>query len=192
MKTMNVLKSFLLTGLFIFLPGAAVLVMAQIAQAQTDKSAPLTTMTEAQIDNVLETANDGEVDLGKIAIKKSKNTHVQSFADLMVREHKKNNDERKAAAKKDQIKGENNDVSKVIKKDAKNKVRQLKKANDAEFDRMYLESQITMHQQLLNDLDQKFIPTAQSPQFKAYLQKTRDHIQEHLAKAQELQAATPR
>ena len=101
---------------------------------------------------------------------------------------KKNNKEMDKVTKKHDIDDEDSDISKAIKEDGKNKRDLLKKQKDLAFDKMYIEQQVTMHQQLLNDLDQKYIPAAQKPEFKAHLQTTREHVSQHLQKAKELQA----
>lgn len=165
-----------------FLLAAALLtsVLAFSTQAQT--------LTDHQIAGILEEANDAEIDAAKLAKDDAKNKEVQEFAKHMIEEHKKNNKAMDKITKKNDIDDEDSDMSKAIKEDAKNKKSLLKKQKDLAFDKMYMEQQVTMHQQLLNDLDQKYIPAAQKPEFKAHLQATREHVNQHLQKAKDLQS----
>jgi putative membrane protein len=106
----------------------------------------------------------------------------------MIAEHKMNNKDMKKAVKAANIDPEKSEMSKALKEDAKDKKKLLKKQKNMAFDKMYMEQQVTMHTQLLNDLDSKFIPAAQKPEFKAHLQATREHVSKHLEEAKAIQA----
>lgn len=144
-------------------------------------------LNDKQIAEIMETANDAEIDAGKLAEDDAKSAEVKEFAKHMVEQHKMNLKEVKKVAKKNDIDTEKTEMSKALKEDAKNKKSLLKKQKDMAFDKMYIDQQISMHSQLLNDLDQKFIPAAVKPEFKAYLQATREHVSQHLEKAKAIQ-----
>ena len=148
-----------------------------------------TVLSEAEVAHILKTVNDTEIDIAKLAKRKANNTHVKGFADLMEAAHMVNNEDHKAVMKDAQIKPENNSISKTMRKNSKNKIKQLKQNKETKvFDRIYVESQVMMHKQLLDDLDQKYIPNQQDARFKAYLEKTREHVLSHYNQALELQA----
>ena len=65
---------------------------------------------------------------------------------------------------------------------------ELKKKKGSDFDKAYIENQVMMHQQVLNDLESKYIPATQNSDFKAFLETTKAHVQEHLTKAQQIQS----
>ncbi|MBC7466075.1 MAG: DUF4142 domain-containing protein [Bdellovibrio sp.] len=144
-------------------------------------------ITDNQIAEVMKTANMAEIDAAKVAKSKSKNQQVKEYAEHMIVEHRQNDKDAKILAKKVDIKPKSNDIARGIKKDAKIELADLKKMSGADFDKGYMKMQIGMHQELLNDLDQKFIPAAQNTHFKEFLQTTRTHVAAHLAKAQEVQ-----
>lgn len=145
-------------------------------------------INDKQIAEVLEEANDAEIDAAKLAKKETKNKEVRDFANHMIAEHEKNLKETKKIVKKNDIDPEDSDMSKAVEADAKNKRKMLKEVKGtAVFDKTYLDQQVSMHTQLLNDLDQKFIPAAQKPEFKVHLQSTREHVNKHLEMAKELQ-----
>lgn len=146
---------------------------------------------DQEIAEIMKTANEGEIDAAKLAEKHASNPEVKDYAKKMVDEHKANEKEGKDAFKKGDISPKNNDIAKAMKKDTKAKIKALKehKKNTAEFDKAYIDSQVAMHQQLLNDLDSNLIPNAKNEDLKAYLTKTREHVQEHLTKAQQIQSS---
>ncbi len=182
--------SALLFSFFAHAEGQATTTAAPTAnenQAHTAQpSAQMTSMSDAEIAEIMKVANDAEVDAAKVAEKRAKNSEVKDFAKHMISEHKENMKDEKNLLKKENLKAESNDVAKTMKKDAKDKIASLKKAKGNAFEKAYIEQQISMHRQLMQDLDQKLIPAAQNPQFKQYLQTTRDHVQKHLSQAEQI------
>lgn len=155
-------------------------------------STALAALSDGEIAEIVKTANDAEIDAGKLAQRKADNAQVKEFAKRMVSAHEDNTKEGKKIFKDSDIKMKNNDEAKMLKKDAKAKLSTLKDKKGKDFDVAYINSQVDMHQMVLNDLDQKLIPAAQKPQMKEFLQKTREHVQEHLTKAQEIQTTLQR
>lgn len=145
-------------------------------------------MNDHQIAEVMEEANDAEINAAKMAKKETKNKEVRDFANHMIAEHEKNLKETKKIAKKNDIDGKDSAMSEAVEADAKAKKKMLKEQKGPAFDKMYMEQQVSMHTQLLNDLDAKFIPSATNPEFKTHLQATREHVSKHLEMAKELQA----
>jgi putative membrane protein len=164
---------------------AGVLVIAPFAAVVSAEAA---VVNDSQILDVVKTADEGEIDAAKVAKSKAHDTRVKDFAASMIEEHKANEKEGKKIAKNNNLKAESNDVSKNLKDDTKSKIKDLKQYKGSAFDKAYIDQQVTMHQQLLNDLDQTYIPAAQNAELKSFLQDTRTHVQEHLSKAQELQS----
>ena len=164
-----------------------ILAHAEDVPAQATAATAPPAITDNQIAEIMKTANMAEIDAAKVAKEKSKNQKVKEFAEHMIVEHKQNDKEAKILTKKIDIKPKANDIAKGIKNDAKIELADLKKMTGAEFDKGYMKMQIGMHQGLLNDLDQKFIPAAQNAHFKEFLQTTRTHVAAHLAKAQDVQ-----
>ncbi|MEK2645752.1 DUF4142 domain-containing protein [Bdellovibrio sp. BCCA] len=145
-------------------------------------------LSDSEIAEVLMTANEAEIDAGKVAKSKAADKTVKDFAEHMVSEHEENKKEGKKITKDEKISTKSNDTAKDLKKDAKEKLSDLKKRKGKDFDLAYIQNQINMHQQLLTDLEQKYIPQAQNPQFKNFLNETKTHVEQHLAKAKEVEA----
>jgi putative membrane protein len=177
--------------LLLALSVAALPVVSLNAQTSTSTSTTSTTtptLNDHQIAEILEVANDAEISAAKEAEDDAKNAEVKTFAKHMIEEHKMNNKSMKKVVKASDIDPEKSEMSKALKEDSKNKLKMLKKQKDMAFDKMYIEQQVTMHTQLLNDLDSKYIPAAQKPELKAHLQATREHVSKHLDQAKAIQA----
>ncbi|MGZ3773933.1 MAG: DUF4142 domain-containing protein [Pseudobdellovibrionaceae bacterium] len=143
--------------------------------------------SDGEISEVMEEANEAEVNAGKIAERKATNEEVKSFAKMMVDSHKENEKEGKKVLKDTKIKTKSTDLTKNVKKELKDKVSSLRSLKGNEFDKAYISSQIEMHQKLLTDLDNTYIPNAQNPQLKSFLERTKAHVQEHLTHAKKIQ-----
>lgn len=145
--------------------------------------------TEAQMLKILDEANEAEIKAAKRAQSHSVNPDVKSFARHMIDEHRKNTKEAKSVARKTKIRPQESDMSESLEKDVKAKLADLKKQKKgADFDRMYMDQQIAMHDQLLKDLEQNMIPAATTPQIRQFLETTKNHVQEHLARARSVQS----
>jgi putative membrane protein len=152
-------------------------------------NATVAQLSDAEVAHIVKTADEGEIDAAKVAVKKTKNNDVKAFANMMIKEHKENEKETKSIAKKGKFKAKDNDISKDLKKDAKESIAQLKKLKGAEFDKAYMTGQVAMHERVLNDLQTKLIPAAKNADLKAQLEATKTHVESHLAKARDLEIA---
>jgi putative membrane protein len=178
----NTLKEIVMKNVVLALALAGLMGGASMVYAQE-------TMTDAKIVKLVRTANDGEIDLAKMAKSKADNKDVKDFAKMMIDEHKKNDKDAKDVAKKANVKPEDSTAAKDLKNMAEGKEKELKKFKGKEFDKAYIDQQISMHQQLLDDLNNKLIPAAQSPDVKTYLEATKAHVEKHLSRAQEIQTS---
>ena len=57
----------------------------------------------------------------------------------------------------------------------------------AEFDRAYVESQLKMHQDVLDTIENELLPAAQNDEIRQLLETMREDVETHLAEAQALQ-----
>jgi putative membrane protein len=143
-------------------------------------------ITDDEITEIMKTANNAEIDAGKVAKKNAADGQVKEFADMMIKDHEDNLKHVKDLSKVEKIKMKSSDDSKSLKKDASDKLSDVKKKKGLEFDKAYMQMQVDMHKQLLADLDNKLIPQAQNQNLKIYLQSTRESVQKHHAKAEEV------
>jgi putative membrane protein len=156
---------------------ALVLPFAAFAQAPSDP----------QIAGIVVTANQVDVDAGKLAKSKSKNKEVQKFAQQMITDHTAVNKQAGALAKKLGVKPEDSDTSKALKKGGQDNLAKLKKLKGASFDRAYVDHEVAYHEQVLGAIDKVLIPSAQNAELKGLIEKVRPAIQAHLDHAKHLQ-----
>ena len=143
--------------------------------------------SDPQIAHIVVTANQIDIDAGKIAKSKSKNKEVQAFAQQMITDHGAVNKQAGALAKKLGVKPEDNDTSKSLKKGAQQNVANLKKLSGTQFDKAYVDHEVDYHQQVLDAIDKVLVPSAQNAELKALIEKVRPAIQAHLDHAKHLQ-----
>lgn len=143
--------------------------------------------SDAQIAHIVVTANTIDVDAGKAAQAKSKNADIKKFAQTMVTDHSAVNDKASALAKKLNLTPEDNPTSQQMSSDAQSFARELSSKTGADYDKSYIDHEVTFHQQVLDALDKTLIPNAQNAELKELLTQTRPAVASHLQMAQDIQ-----
>lgn len=145
--------------------------------------------SDPQIAGIVVTANQIDVDAGKIAKTRSKNKEVQQFAQQMITDHTAVNKQAAALAKKLGVKPEDSDTSKSLKQAAADAAKKLKALKGAQFDQAYVDNEVAYHQQVLDAIDKVLVPSAKNEELKALIVKVRPAIAAHLEHAKHLQAS---
>ena len=145
--------------------------------------------SDPQIAHIVVTANQIDIDAGKLAKSHTKNKEVQAFAQQMITDHSAVNKQAGALAKKLGVKPEDNDTSKALKKGASENMANLKNLQGAAFDKAYMDHEVTYHQQVLDAVDKTLIPSAKNEELKNLLVKVRPAFVAHLEHAKHLQAS---
>ena len=147
------------------------------------------TVNDAQIASIVVTANQVDVDAGKLAAGTTTNTEVKKFAQLMVTDHTGVNKQAVDLATRLKVTPQDNDTSKSLKAGGEKNVARLKTLKGAAFDKAYVDNEVTYHQAVLDALDQTLIPNASNAELKALLVKVRPAFVAHLEHAKHLQAS---
>jgi putative membrane protein len=145
--------------------------------------------TDPQIAAIVVTANQVDIDAGKLAESKTKSKDVKAFAQRMVTDHSGVNEAATDLVHKLGVAPEDNPTSQSLKQGGDANFANLKTLRGAEFDRAYIEHEVTYHESVLDTLDKTLIPDAQNAEMKALLVKVRPAFVAHLAHAKHLQAA---
>ena len=161
----------------------ALLLAAAGASAQSNSS-----INDAQIASIVVTANQVDVDAGKLAASTSTSAEVKKFAQLMVTDHTGVNKQAGALVTKLKVTPEPNDTSKSLKQGGDANVASLKTLSGAAFDRAYVDHEVAYHQQVIDALDKTLVPSAQNAELKALLVKVRPAFVAHLDHAKHVQA----
>jgi putative membrane protein len=144
---------------------------------------------DAQIAQIVVTANTADIDAGKLARERSQNKQVQDFAVRMVTDHTGLNQQSEKLVHKLNVTPESNATSEEMKRDGEDNVANLKKLSGSDFDRSYIDKEVAMHQHVLSSLDKTLIPNAKNPELKALLEKARPVIASHLDQAKQIQSS---
>lgn len=185
---------------------------APTAPASTGARAEVTTTAEflrlAAMSDRYETAS------GRLASEKSQNARVKEFAQALVRDHSQTTQQLQTLMQ--QVPGMGAGAATPLPQGRETTgnaesgritnaqggpqhegldqqhtalLQQLQGVSGAEFDRLFLSQQVTMHQQAV-DLFGNYSRSGDNPQLKQWAAQTLPHLQEHLRMAQQLQQAT--
>ncbi|HEX8964721.1 MAG TPA: DUF4142 domain-containing protein [Rhodocyclaceae bacterium] len=142
---------------------------------------------DAQIAEILVTANTADVDAGKLAEKKGASQDVKSFGKEMVTDHSASNKSAEQLVKKLKIKPEQSSTSKTLKSSAEENMKKLEGLSGAAFDKAYIDHEVEFHQTVLDAIDKTLLPDARNPELKSTITSTRPVIAAHLARAKSIQ-----
>lgn len=146
-------------------------------------------VTDAQIAHIVVTANQIDIDAGKLAKTQSTNAEVKKFADTMVTDHTGVNKSATELVTKLKVTPEDNPTSQSLKKDADTNLKKLKGLSGAAFDKAYVDNEVAYHQAVIDALDKTLIPGAKNAELKALLVKVRPAFVSHLEHAKHLQSS---
>jgi putative membrane protein len=144
-------------------------------------------LNDAEIALVVELANKGEVEQGKIAQKRAKNARVKKFATMMVTDHGKAQKEHEKLVSQAGLTPDESTLSTQLAADSEKSLTALNQADAANFDRTYIDTQVDVHSKVLDAIDTQLIPNAKNEQLKAELTKVRGVVEAHLKEARDIQ-----
>jgi putative membrane protein len=146
-------------------------------------------INDAQIAAIVVTANQVDVDAGKLAGQRANNAEVRKFAEQMVRDHEGVNTQATALAKRLALTPQENDTSKALKAGGDKTLARLRTLSGPAFDTAYVDHEIAYHAQVLEALDTTLVPGASNAELKALLVKVRPAFVAHLEHAKRLKAS---
>jgi putative membrane protein len=141
---------------------------------------------DAQIAHIAYTAGNIDIKAAHLALEKSKNKDVRTFAQDMVRDHTAVNDRALALVKKLNVTPEDNDTSKALLKQAAEKQTSLKELSGRAFDKAYAENEVAYHKTVDDALQNTLIPAASNAEFKDLLSTGLKIFQGHEQHAEHL------
>jgi putative membrane protein len=146
------------------------------------------TPNDAQIAHIVVTANQVDIDAGKLAQTKASNAEVKKFGEQMIADHTAVNKQAKDLAAKLKVKPEDNATSRSLAQGGRDNLanlRGLKKGKD--FDKAYVDHEVAYHQAVHDALDKTLVPNAKNEELKALLVKVRPAFVAHLEHAKHIQ-----
>jgi predicted outer membrane protein len=156
---------------------------ADPATAQSPRAQSAQTNSPSEFVSKATNSNLFEIQSSQLALQKSQNNRIREFAQKMVQDHTGAGDRLKAAAQ-----GET--VPTNLDQQHAGMLQQLQGATGPDFDRRYVQLQLTGHQETVTLFDQ-FAQNGDHPQLKQFAQQTLPSLREHLQMVQELRSALP-
>ena len=145
-------------------------------------------INDAQIAAIVVTANQVDIDAGRLAAATTANAEVRKFAELMVTDHTGVNKAAVELVTRLGVTPQDSSTAQSLKAGGDANVAALKQAKGAAFDKAYVEHEVAYHQQVLDAIDKVLIPSAQNKELKDLITKVRPAIAAHLEHAKHLQA----
>jgi putative membrane protein len=144
--------------------------------------------TDPQIAHIVVTANQVDIDAGKLAQSRGHSKGVRAFGKQMVTDHSGVNKQAVALVTKLKVTPEDNPTSQSLKKGGEDNVKALKALKGAAFDKAYVDHEVAYHEQVLDAVDKVLIPNAKNEELKALIVKVRPAFVAHLDHAKMIQA----
>ena len=155
--------------------------LALVATAQA------ATLSDDEIVSIAAVANINEINAGKLAMANAYKDKVKAFAELMVKDHRKLDEQMGKLAVRQKLNPTPTETSEALKARGSEVMEDLKIAPKGPiFDKEYMSSQVIAHEEVLEIYNNQLIPNARNPQLKNLLQQAARSIESHLQRARQL------
>ena len=159
---------------------AAALFLATAVHAQAPN--------DAQIASIVVTANQADIDAGKIAASKGHSTQVRDFGKDMVADHSAVNKQAAALAQKLKLTPQDNPTSQSLKAGGDKNLAALKPLKGEAFDKAYIDHEVVYHEQVIDAINKTLIPNAKNAELKQLLESGLPLFEGHLEHAKQIQS----
>jgi putative membrane protein len=146
-------------------------------------------VNDAQIASIVVTANQVDIDAGKLAAERASKPEVKKFGDLMVTDHTGVNKAAVELVTKLKVTLQDNPTSQSLKAGGEKNLANLKTLKGAAFDKAYVDQEVAYHAAVIDAVDKVLIPGASNAELKALLVKVRPAFVAHLEHAKQVQAS---
>lgn len=134
------------------------------------------------------TANQVDIGYAKMAQEKSKDTSVIEFANTMARDHQAVIEQAEALVKKLNVTPKDNAVSRQLNAVAEGTKRSLTAKTGKDFDKAYIDNEVTYHKAVISTVQDVLIPQSQNAELKGLLQQVLPVLKTHLDHAMMIQS----
>jgi putative membrane protein len=143
--------------------------------------------TDPQIAAIVVAANNVDIAAGELAKEKGSDAEVKAFAQQMITDHTAVNQQATDLVTRLAVTPEENPTSQQLTQGGESTRQTLSGLSGAEFDKAYIDNEVTYHQTVLDAIDQTLIPNADNAELKGLLEQVRPAIAAHLQHAQQIQ-----
>ncbi len=164
----------------------ALVALALTCAAAAAQGGAAAKLNDAQIAHVAYTAGQIDIEAAELALKKSKNKEVRTFAREMLRDHKAVNAKALALLKRLNVTPQDNETSQALLKQAAAKKAELSKLSGKAFDKAYADNEVAYHKTVNGALETTLIPSASNAELKDLLSTGLKIFQGHQQHAEQL------
>ena len=147
-------------------------------------------INDAQIASIVVTANQVDIDAGKLAATQAVSDQVKAFARQMVTDHTGVNKAATELVTRLKVTPQSNSTSDALQSGGDKNLANLRSLKGAAFDKAYIDHEYAYHQQVIDALDKTLIPGAANAELKALLVKVRPAFIAHRDHARSLQSSS--
>lgn len=151
----------------------------------TTATVPAGSLDDGEILAVVRTVNSAGVAAAELATERAAAGDTRQYAQHVMADHSKSNQQ--VATLAAAIPPRDNPLSMTLREQGAADIEKLERHSGEQFDRVFVEAQARMHQQVLDTIDDQLLPAAEDQQLRMLLQTTRDQVAMHLEHAQQLQ-----
>ena len=138
------------------------------------------TLSDANVLAMLDVINLSEIDSSNLAQQKASSPYVRTFATLMLSEHTAMMQETRQLAQQIKIDPKTPTLASIVGKRHQETMEELRRMSGPDFDQVYLKSQIQMHEQAI-DLVQNTADTVHDRRLHHHLKGARQDLLTHLS-----------
>ena len=182
----QVLRSTLAAGVLAVSAACATRPPMDDSSMQMSKAQPI---TDANIAAVVVAANNADISYAQVAMSRSQNDKVRSFAQTMVNDHTGVNKAAVDLVTRLGVTPMDNEMSRGIRDNGSQKVAQFSMLSGTAFDSTYIANEVDYHKVVLGAIDGALIPGATNADLKALLVSVRPAIAAHLAHAEQIKSS---
>lgn len=151
-------------------------------------SAQTPDLNDAQIIEIVITANQADLSLGHLVKSKSTDNEVNFFAQRMVTDHSTNLESIATLMTRLKITPQDSPICQNFIVKSMENITNLNSLDQTEFNKTYINQEVIFHEQVLNAMDAILIPNAKNAELKQLLEKIRPAFNSHLEHAKRVQA----
>lgn len=163
--------------------------MGNSAAAATASTMDFSQMSDANIASTVAVLNGGEILLSELADAKAQSAEVKQYGRDMVTQHRAMQATVDSLATAKNIEPQPIGVAETIQNQMNTERQRLEGMSGADFDRAFMQAQVTAHQQAL-DAHNAMVSAVQDPDMRATIQAAIPKVQEHLERARALSNST--
>lgn len=166
--------------------GAAVLAVVSFLSMGAFAQSTLK-LNDPEIAHVGVTANQIDVNYGKLCLEKSKNKDIRHFAETMIKDHEGVIKQASDLAAKLGVTPKDNAMSKSLMEGSAKTTQNLKSLSGAAFDKAYIDNEVANHEAVINAVKTVLIPQTQNAELKKLFVTIAPVLEAHLAHAKMVQ-----